>query len=329
MSSLKPLLGGVELGGTKCICCVGTAPDDIRAQISVPTGSDPDATLGRIADQLHAWQAKHGRIAALGIASFGPIDLARRSATYGFVTSTAKRGWQFKNVAGPLARALDVPTVFDTDVNGAALAEGRWGAAREMADFAYVTIGTGVGVGLVTNGRLVYGFSHPELGHLRVARLPGDHWPGSCATHGDCVEGLASGTAIAARAGLPADQVPGESPVFACVAHALAQLVQAIVLATAPRRIILGGGVMQSRPDLLPRIRALLLQSLNGYLALETLAGPIEQYIVSAGLGPLAGPLGALALATDAHQSAKREMTHAGCGEIGLHAQATQSHCSG
>ena len=305
----KPLLGGVELGGTKCICFIGTAPDDIREQVSVPTGSEPQTALRRIVEQLNHWQSLHGRIAALGIASFGPVDLAARSSTYGFITSTAKRGWRFVDVAGHLARAFDVPTGFDTDVNAAALAEGRWGAARELADFAYLTVGTGVGVGLVVNGGLVYGFSHPELGHVRVARLAGDDWPGACAVHRDCVEGLASGTAIAARAGTPAERVPADSPVWQTVAHALAQLLHTIVLATAPRRIILGGGVAQSRPELLPRVRTLLLQSLNGYLALEEIAGPIEEYIVAPGLGSLSGPLGALALATDAYRAASRAVT--------------------
>jgi len=302
MTVRAPLLGGVELGGTKCVCFIGAAPDDIREQATIPTGSDPESTLGRIVDQMNSWQSCHGPIAALGIASFGPVDLAERSSTYGFITSTAKPGWPFVDVAGRLARAFDVPTSFDTDVNGAALAEGRWGAARELADFAYLTVGTGVGVGLVVNGGLVYGFSHPELGHVRPARLAGDEWPGACALHGDCVEGLASGTAIAARAGIPADQVPADSPVWHGVAHALAQLLHTIVLATAPRRIILGGGVAQARPELVARVRLQLLQSLNGYLALEELAGPIENYIVTPGLGALAGPLGALALALDAYQ---------------------------
>jgi len=149
MNGSAPLLGGVELGGTKCICFVGTAPDDIRGQISIPTGGEPQVTLGRIIDQLNAWQAQHGRIAALGVASFGPVDLSTRSPTYGFITSTSKPGWRFVDIVGPLARAFNVPISFDTDVNGAALAEGRWGAARELADFAYLTVGTGVGVGAV------------------------------------------------------------------------------------------------------------------------------------------------------------------------------------
>ena len=308
MTSPRPLLGGVELGGTKCICFVGTAPDDIRGQISVPTGSDPHSTLHRLGDQLNAWQAIHGRIAALGIASFGPIDLAVTSPTYGSITSTAKPGWRNVDVLGRLTRAFKVPTGFDTDVNGAALAEGRWGAARGLRDFAYVTVGTGVGVGLIVAGQRVHGFGHSELGHIRVARQAGDVWPGACLFHGDCLEGLLSGPAIAARAGMPADSVPGDSQVWEPVAHALAQLLHTLVLTTAPRRIILGGGVTQARPELLVRVRTLLLQSLNGYLALEEIAGPIEQYIVAPGLASLAGPLGALALAADANRSDAREM---------------------
>jgi fructokinase len=304
MTMSRPLLGGVELGGTKCICLIGTHPDDIRGQISIPTGSEPAATLRRIVDQLNSWQVIHGPIAALGVASFGPVDLTARSSTYGYITSTSKPGWQFVDVAGQLSQALRVPTNFDTDVNGAAIAEGRWGAARELDDFAYLTVGTGVGVGLVVRGNVVHGFGHPELGHARLARLTGDDWPGACALHRDCVEGLASGTAIAARAGIPAERLPANSPIWQPVAHTLAQLLSTIVLATAPRRIIVGGGVTQSRPELFASLRTRLLQSLNGYLALEEIAGPIEDYIVAPGLGTQVGPVGALALASDAYGSA-------------------------
>jgi fructokinase len=301
MSAARPLFGGVELGGTKCICVIAAAPDDIREQISIPTGSDPQSTLSRIIDQIDSWPKRHGRIEALGVASFGPIDRGAQSPTYGHITSTAKPGWRFVDVAGPLTRAVNAPTHFDTDVNGAALAEGRWGAARELKDFAYVTVGTGVGVGLVANGSLVHGFGHPELGHVRVARLPGDAWPGACPLHSDCVEGFASGTAISSRTGLPAARVAADDPVWQLVAYTLAQLLHSIVLTTAPRRIFLGGGVVQSRPELLVQVRRLLLQSLNGYVALESLVGPIDDYVVAPGLGPLAGPLGALALAVDAY----------------------------
>jgi fructokinase len=299
MKVSQPLLGGVELGGTKCVCLIGTGPDDIRAMISIPTGGDANATLSRIETILHDWKTAHGPIAALGIASFGPVDLNRTSSSYGFITSTAKPGWRNIDVARRLATLFPVPVGFDTDVNGAALAEGRWGAAQHLADFAYVTVGTGVGVGLVVNGRPAYGFSHSELGHIRIVRKAGDVWQGACEFHGDCVEGLASGVAIAARAGLPASQIPLDSPVWELVAHALAQLLHTIVLTTSPRRILMGGGVVEGRPELLGSVRRQLLESLNGYLKLDQLTGGIDRYAVPPGLGSLAGPLGALALAAD------------------------------
>lgn len=301
MSGTGPLLGGVELGGTKCVCLIGTGPADIRAQLSIPTGRDPHATLARIEEILRGWQIVHGPIAALGIACFGPVDLARDSPRFGFITSTPKPGWRNTDVAGRLSRSLNVSVNFDTDVNGAALAEGRWGAARGLADFAYVTVGTGIGAGLVVGGRPAYGFGHSELGHIRIARKSGDTWPGVCEFHADCLEGLASGRAIEARAGLPADRIPPESSVWELVAHALAQLLHTLMLSTAPRRILLGGGVIESRPELLRRIRELTAQSLNGYLHLEQLIGRLDDYALPPGLGALAGPLGALALAMDMH----------------------------
>ena len=294
------LLGGVELGGTKCVCLLGTGPDDIRVRTSVPTGSDPHATLSRIEEILRNGMALHGSIQALGVACFGPLDLARHSPTFGAITSTVKPGWCNAPVAARMQRAFDVPLGFDTDVNGAALAEGRWGAATGLADYAYVTVGTGVGVGLVVNGCLAHGFSHPELGHIRIARKAGDGWPGACAFHGDCVEGLASGTAIAARAGVTAQLIPADDGVWELVAHALGQLLHTLVLATAPRRILVGGGVVHERPELLPLMRRQLMESLNGYLDLGELTGDLDQYVVPPGLGALAGPSGALALAADA-----------------------------
>ena len=296
----SPLLGGVELGGTKCVCLLGTGPDDIRIQSSVPTGDDPAVTLDRIERILRDAVATHGPIHALGVASFGPVDLTRGSPTYGFITTTPKPGWRNVRVADRLAEAMRVPVAFDTDVNGAALAEGRWGAARNLDDFAYVTVGTGVGVGLVAGGHLVHGFAHPELGHIRIARKSGDSWRGVCAFHGDCVEGLASGEAIAARAGMPADQVPADHPAWELAAHALSQLLHTLVVATSPRRILVGGGVAEGHPALLWHLRRELLSSLNGYLDLQALAGPIDRYVVAPGLGRLAGPLGAIALAAAA-----------------------------
>ncbi len=300
MSGQKPLLGGVELGGTKCVCLIGTGPGDIRAQISIPTGSDPADTLQRIVRTFNDWDAQHGPLGALGIASFGPIDLSRQSPSYGFITSTVKPGWSHTDIVGPLTRQRTARVGFNTDVNGAALAEKRWGAARGLDDFAYVTVGTGVGVGLVVGGRPVFGCNHTELGHTRIVRAAGDSWPGVCVFHGDCVEGLASGPAIAARAGMNATDIPADSPVWDLAAHALTQLLHTMVLATAPKRIFIGGGVMEARPALLVQLRRRLRESLNGYLELDELGEGIDRYIVAPGLGSLAGPLGALALAADA-----------------------------
>jgi fructokinase len=291
-----PLYAGVELGGSKCVCLIGSGPDDIRARSVIPTGSDADATLDAIGRTLLDWRRAHGPVAALGIASFGPLDLERGSASYGCITSTPKKGWQGVQVLDRIGGVLNVPTGFNTDVNAAALAEGRWGAARGLTDFAYVTVGTGIGVGIIVRGAPIFGMSHTEAGHIRVARLRDDSFAGVCAFHGDCLEGLASGPAIAARAGMPPEQIPAGSPVWEAVAHALAQLVHTLALVTSPRRVVIGGGVPQDRPELLTPVRAMLLASLNGYAT----AAVLDQYIVAPELGAMAGPLGAVALAADA-----------------------------
>jgi fructokinase len=301
MSASRPLLCGVELGGTKCVCLLGSDPEDIRARITLATGTHPDETLRQIEEVLGAWKETYGPFGAIGLASFGPLDLRAGSRSFGHIVSTVKPGWSGVDVVGRLGRSHGVPVGFNTDVNGAALAEGRWGGARNLADFAYVTVGTGVGVGLIVAGQPVFGCNHCELGHVRIARSPGDLWPGICPFHGDCVEGLASGPAIAARAGLLAKDVPDDSPVWELAAHALAQLFHTTVLATAPRRILVGGGVVQARPQILEHVRRLLIESLNGYLDLEALSGGVDRYVVPPDLGALAGPLGALALAADAH----------------------------
>ncbi|MGA2399582.1 MAG: ROK family protein [Steroidobacteraceae bacterium] len=298
----RPLLGGLELGGTKCSCLIGTGPDDVRMHATIPTGADPAATVARLEAELNRGIEAHGSIRALGVASFGPIDRCPTSPRYGWITSTPKPGWRDTPLVPRLAH-LSIPVGFDTDVNGAALAEGRWGAAQALEDFAYVTVGTGVGVGLFAHGALIHGFLHPELGHIRVARRAGDTWPGVCSFHGDCVEGLASGPAIAARAGAPAHLVAPTDAVWHTVVHALAQLLHTLVLATAPRRIIMGGGVIEARPELLVRLRRELVSSLNGYVLNEALDVGINDYVTSPGLGSRAGALGALALAADAIDS--------------------------
>lgn len=288
------LFAGVELGGTKCICTLASSAGEIVTQETVPTTS-PDETLGRIEAVLTRWKEEPGFV-GLGIASFGPIDLDPVSPTWGFITTTPKPGWAQADVARRLGRGLNVPLAFDTDVNGAALAEMKWGAGQGTADFAYITVGTGVGVGLIVNGVPTRGFGHSELGHIRVARLPGDDWPGACPYHGACVEGLAAGGSIAKRLGGSAAGLAADHPVWDTVAHALAQLCHVLVCAAAPRRIVIGGGVVSGHPHLLPRIERMLRESLAGYVLLPG-AGP---YVTGPGLGDLAGPLGPIALAAAA-----------------------------
>jgi fructokinase len=290
------LLAGVELGGTKCVCILGAGPDDIRARVTVPT-LDPDTTLDSIAAVIQEWREQPGPPVALGVASFGPIDLRRDSPTYGCMGATPKRGWSNADIAGYFTRRFALPVGITTDVIGAALAEGRWGDAQGLSDYAYITVGTGIGAGLIVAGQSVFGCHHPEVGHARIVRARGDTWPGNCPFHGDCIEGLASGPAIEARSGKPAGSLESDSPVWETVVHALAQLNHLLVVTAAPQRILMGGGVMSAQPHLFPRIRRAVLESLNGYLHIPQVLNDIDRFIAPPGLGTLAGPLGALAIA--------------------------------
>lgn len=303
MSPQTKLLAGVELGGTKCVCILGTGPDDVRALERLPTG-ERESTLRQVEAQLERWRAQYGLPRALGVASFGPVDLKPGSPTWGYITSTSKLGWVDTDVAARLRRHLGIPTGLDTDVNAAALAEGRWGAARGLDDYAYVTVGTGIGVGSIVRGRSIFGMNHTELGHIRVARVKGDDFAGVCPYHGDCIEGLASGPAIEARAGRPPAELPPDHPAWDFVAHGLAQLLHTMVLTTAPARIFLGGGVMCAQAHLFERIQRELARSLNGYVTAPELSQGLAQFIMPPGLGTMSGPLGALALAADADRGA-------------------------
>jgi fructokinase len=285
---------GVELGGTKCIAILAGGAEDVLERRVVPTGS-PEETLEQIEAILRNWKGSPG-FDALGIASFGPIDVEPGSPTYGYMLATPKPGWTETDLAQRLQQATGVPTAFDTDVNGAAFAEMRWGAGRGFDDFAYVTVGTGVGVGLIVGGKPTRGFGHCELGHIRVARLPGDEWRGSCPYHGDCVEGIASGSALKARFGDEVEALEPDHPVWESVAWTLAQLCHVMVCAAAPLRIAIGGGVIDRQPHLLGRIEAKLVESLVGYIRLPG-EGP---YVRAPELGKDAGPLGAIALAMTA-----------------------------
>jgi fructokinase len=277
-------VGGIDVGGTKVLCAVGTGPDDIRADLCVPT-TTPDETLTRAVAFFRAHAPS-----ALGIASFGPLDLDPASRTVGFITETPKPGWSRVDVAGAVRRALGIPVAIDTDVNGAALAEWRWGAGVGCDPVVYVTVGTGIGGGAILGGRPLHGLMHPEMGHMRVPRDPADPFPGACPFHGDCLEGLASGPAIRARRGLPGEALAVDDPVWALVARYLALGLVNIATVLSPRRIIVGGGVMR-QPLLLARVREEVWVLLAGYVRVP------EELIVPPALGERAGVLGALALA--------------------------------
>lgn len=285
------------MGGTKCVCVLGTGPEDIRAEVRLETRA-PAETLREIGQVFAGWHSQHG-LRALGIASFGPADLDPRSPTYGCLTGTPKPGWDQIAVL-PAFGWLGVPVGFDTDVNAAALAEGQWGGARGLDSFAYVTVGTGIGVGTVIAGSSVHGLGHSEAGHMRIPRLAGDSWPGNCPFHRDCAEGMASGPAIRARTGVNAAELPADHPAWSVVAHTLGWLFHNLVLTAVPERILVGGGVVAGQPQLLPQVRRALLASLGGYAQAARIARAPEQFVTAPALGERSGRLGALALARQA-----------------------------
>jgi len=287
------LYGCIEAGGTKFVVGCGSGPDDLEVA-TFPTG-DPMATTAAVAGWLR--ERAGSQLRSVGIASFGPVDLDPQSPRHGYITATPKLDWRNFDLKGTLERALEVPAGFDTDVNAAALGEARWGAAQGLADFIYLTIGTGIGGGAMANGKLLHGLMHPEMGHMRVPHdLAADPFPGCCPYHGDCWEGLASGTAMAKRWNTSGQQLPPGHPAWALEARYLALGLTTLVCTLSPRRIILGGGVMQ-QISLFPLVRRELLQLLNGYIQVDALLNQIDDYVVPPGLGNRAGVLGALALA--------------------------------
>ncbi len=275
-------MGGVETGGTRVRCAVGTGPDDVRAETTVPT-TTPAETLRRVLEFFRA----QTEITAVGAACFGPIDLDRSSPTFGRITTTPKPGWRGADVVGAL-RTLSVPVAFDTDVNGAALAEYRWGAGRGVDPFVYVTVGTGIGGGAIVGARPVHGLVHPEMGHVPITRDSADAFAGACPYHRDCLEGLASAVALSQRWGALPETLPAEHEAWRLQARYLALGVAAIAAVLSPPRIVLGGGVMRAA-GLLARVRAETVKTLAGYVRAPDLVPPA--------LGERAGVLGALALA--------------------------------
>jgi fructokinase len=283
------MLGGIEAGGTKFVCGVGTGPDDLEIA-QFPTTS-PQETLDKVVGFF-----RQRPVTAIGIASFGPVDLDISSPSYGHITSTPKTGWANCDLVGEVESAMRAPVGFDTDVNGAVLGEARWGAARGLQDAVYITIGTGIGGGALVGGRVVHGLVHPEMGHLRIPHDIRDSFAGLCPYHGDCFEGLAAGPAIQARWGKPARELPADHPAWQLEAHYIALGLANLAVALSPRRFLLGGGVMQ-QPHLFALIRQEFAGLLNGYVRHRDILDGLDEYIQPPQLGSQAGVLGSLVLA--------------------------------
>ena len=288
-----PLYGCIEAGGTKFVVGIVSAPDDIRETARFETLT-PDETIGVAIDWLRGAQARHGALRSVGIASFGPLELNRSASNWGHITATTKPGWSDCSFGARVADALGLPIGFDTDVNGAALAEARWGAGRGQAISVYVTIGTGIGGGAIVHGKPLHGLSHPEMGHIRPQRHPDDlGYGGICPFHGDCLEGLASGPAIKARWGMSLSELPADHPAHGIIAHYVAQLVVTLQSIMEPGRVILGGGVMAT-PGLLDHVRQQATSLGSDYFR-----GKAAAIIVPPALGDNSGLLGGLALAQE------------------------------
>lgn len=286
------IIGAIEAGGTKFVCGIGNEHGEILDRISFPT-DEPEQTTQRAADYF-----KDKGIEALGVGSFGPLDLDTDSPTYGHVTTTPKPGWANYDLLGHLRRELNVPAGFDTDVNAAAFGEARWGAAQGLDSCVYYTVGTGIGVGVYAGGQRVHGLVHPEGGHVPVRRHPDDDFAGTCPYHGDCLEGMAAGPALGKRWGQGGDTLPEDHPAWEIEAHYLAEAVTGVILLLSPKKVILGGGVMHQR-QLFPLIREKVSRNLNGYVASSVL-DDLDTYIVPPGLGDNAGLAGSLALGIEA-----------------------------
>jgi fructokinase len=288
------LFGGIEGGGTKFVCAVGTGPDDIRAETRFPT-TTPKETIG-LAIEFFKAQSKAEPLAAIGIASFGPVDPNPQSPTFGYITTTPKPGWANANFAGAISQALQVPVGFDTDVNVAALGEHYWGAAQGLDTFIYLTVGTGLGGGGLVNGHMMHGLIHPEMGHIRLPRHPDDDYEGWCPYHGDCLEGMANGPALEQRWGQRAETLPVDHPAWEIEAHYLAFGLVNFICTLSPQRVVMGGGVMEQL-QLFPLVRRKVQDLLNGYVQSSEILERIDKYIVPPGLDNRAGVLGAIALA--------------------------------
>ncbi len=296
--------GGIEGGGTKFVCAVGTGPNNILAETRFQT-TTPQETMSQAVDFFKQQEASLGNLASIGFACFGPLDPNPASPTYGHILPTPKPHWAGANVVGMLRSAFDIPVNFDTDVNGAALGEWRWGNAQGLQTFIYLTVGTGIGGGAYVEGKLLHGLIHPEMGHIAVKHdFEKDPFDGVCPFHGDCFEGLASGIAVEKRWGKRSEQLSKDHPAWNLEAEYIAQALASYSFTLSPQRIIIGGGV-GSLPHLLPKVQQRTKELINGYIQSPVILENIESYIVSPGLGNRSGVLGAIALAERALKKLK------------------------
>jgi len=289
------LYGGIEAGGTKFVCCVASGPEHIVEEVRFAT-TTPDETLRKTV-QFFERYVSSGQIKTIGVGCFGPLDLNPNSPTYGFITATPKPHWSNADVRGALQRGLGVSVAFDMDVNAAAVGEFIWGASRGCDPSLYLTIGTGIGGGYLINGKPLIGLLNLEMGHLRIPHSRElDPFDGNCPFHGDCFEGLASGPAIEKRLGVTGATVPESETFWDIEAGYIASALMNYILTLSPKKIIVGGGVMQ-REFLFPKVRNRVSELLNGYVSSKVLLEQIDQYIVPPGLGNQSGSMGAIALA--------------------------------
>lgn len=291
----QTLYGGIEAGGTKFVCAVGDGPENILDEARFPT-TTPAETIQRVCDFLTPYR---GQLRSLGLGTFGPVDVDTGSPTYGYITTTPKPHWANTDILGMLRQKINLPVAFESDVAAAAMGEYTWGASKGLDPSLYLTVGTGIGGGLIVNGRPHNGLVSPEMGHIRIPRDPGrDSFKGACPYHGDCFEGLAAGPAIQARFGRHAETLADDDPYWPLEAAYIAYALVNYILILAPKKIVLGGGVMQ-KGFLFEMIRENVLELLNKYLSHPVLTENIDAYIVPPLLGNRAGVLGGIALAMD------------------------------
>lgn len=294
-------IAAIEAGGTKFVLGLyqaeasGRARPEQLAKASIPT-TTPAETLASAGDFFSGAARQTGQpIDVFGIGSFGPVELKPQSPEWGHITATPKPRWSGTDIAGYFQGRFNVPVAFDTDVNAAAYAEFLWGGAQGLSDFVYLTVGTGIGGGIFSGGNLVHGLAHPELGHIRIAREPDDPFLGICPFHRDCLEGLASGPAIAARWDANPAAIPEDHAAWELEARYLARAIAAYVLVLSPELILMGGGVGM-RPGLAEKVCDLVGEELAGYVPALARPGKLSGYVSRPQLGSEAGLLGAAAL---------------------------------